>query len=78
MVSYTGVSVLSLLRIGLLAVIDTLRSANLAVADFRFQKVVLHSLFQITASGGFAAAENTASESAVCTTVGSANSWSTR
>ncbi len=59
-VSYTpGVSVLSLLRIGLLAVIDTLRSANLAVADFRFQKVVLHSLFQITASGGFAAAEDT-------------------
>lgn len=39
--------------------IDTLRSANLAVADFRFQKVVLYSLFQITASGGFAAAEDT-------------------
>jgi Ser-tRNA(Ala) deacylase AlaX len=58
-VSYPGVSVLSLLRIGLFAVINTLRSANLAVADFRFQKVVLHSLFQITASGGFAAAEDT-------------------
>ena len=40
------------------AAINALRSADFAITDFRFQKIVFNALLQIAAGGGFTAAED--------------------
>lgn len=40
------------------AAINALRSADFAITDFRFQKIVFNALFQIAAGGGFTAAKD--------------------
>lgn len=40
-------------------VINPLRSADFAIADFSFKKIIFNPLLKVTAGGGFTAAENT-------------------